>query len=182
MWKMIQTVLLCCVFASIAGSNASLSAAKDLTDVDKKGIVYKMYADYKKKFPAVVDVTPQEAMRLLQENQVLFVDIREPAEMQVSMLPGAISKEQLLSESTRYSGYTIVGYCTISYRSGMFAQKMASKGLRIYNLKGGLLAWTLEGGKVYDANGDVTKRIHVYGKKWNFAPNGYEAVRFRILQ
>jgi sodium/bile acid cotransporter 7 len=43
------------------------------------------------------------------------------------------------------------------------------------NLRGGLLAWVHAGGKVYDANGE-TRRIHVYGRKWNLAPNGYDAV------
>ena len=174
-------ILLCCgVLLSIEGVHISLSVAKVLTDVDKKGIVYRMYAGYKKNFPAVEDITPQQAMRLLQENRVVFVDTREPAEMHVSMLPGAISKEQFLSDPTSYAGNILVSYCTISYRSGVFAKKMASKGIKMHNLRGGLLAWALEGGKVYDTNGDVTKRIHVYGKKWDYPPKGYEAVMFRI--
>jgi len=58
---------------------------------------------------------------------------------------------------------------------------MSNKGIDIYNLKGGLLAWLLEGGKVYDTNGE-TKRVHVYGKKWNYLPRGYEPVFFSFFE
>jgi len=43
------------------------------------------------------------------------------------------------------------------------------------NLRGGLLAWVHDGGKVYDRNGE-TRRIHVYGRKWDLGPKDYEAV------
>ena len=44
-----------------------------------------------------------------------------------------------------------------------------------YVLRGGLLAWVHAGGKVYDKNGE-TRRIHVYGRKWNLGPRDYEGV------
>lgn len=81
---------------------------------------------------------------------------------------------------SNYNNQIFIGYCTISYRSGVFAKKMAQKGIIVYNLFGGLLAWVLEGGKVYNSNGE-TKRIHVYGKKWNYPPQGYEVVMFGVL-
>ena len=46
---------------------------------------------------------------------------------------------------------------------------------RIYNLRGGLLAWVLDGKKVYDTKGE-TRKIHVYGKRWNYPPSGYESI------
>jgi sodium/bile acid cotransporter 7 len=59
---------------------------------------------------------------------------------------------------------------------------MDEKGISVRNLEGGILAWTLEGGKVYDENGEETNRIHVYGKKWNYAPADYEAVMFSLWE
>ncbi len=56
----------------------------------------------------------------------------------------------------------------------------ASKGIPVSNLTGGLLAWVLEGGKVYDKKGE-TRRIHVYGDKWDYAPRGYKSVRFGLF-
>ena len=130
----------------------------ELTDARKKEIVYQMYADYKKDFPSVPDILPREAMRLMETAHVLFVDTRKPAEMNVSMLPNAITKEEFLKHPSKYKDVTIVAYCTISYRSGIFAKEMAKKKIRINNLAGGLLAWVLEGGKVY-AGGVETKRM-----------------------
>jgi len=153
----------------------------DLTDAEKKGIVYEMYEGYKKEFPLVKDMSPPQAMKQMETGHVLFIDTRKPSEMKVSMLPGAVSKEAFLKDPSKYKGWTIIVYCTISYRSGNFAVKMSNKGIDIYNLKGGLLAWLLEGGKVYDTNGE-TKRVHVYGKKWNYLPRGYEPVFFSFFE
>ncbi|MBW1901643.1 MAG: rhodanese-like domain-containing protein [Deltaproteobacteria bacterium] len=153
----------------------------DLTDAEKKEIVYEMYEGYKKEFPLVKDISPRQAMKQMETGHVLFIDTRKPLEMKVSMLPGAMSKEAFLKDASKYKGWTIIAYCTISYRSGNFAVKMSNKGIDIYNLKGGLLAWVLEGGRIYDATGE-TKRVHVYGKKWNYLPRGYEAVFFSFFE
>jgi len=152
----------------------------DMTDADKKDVVYRMYAGYKKDFPAVRDISPQQAMDLLNQEKVVFVDTRKPAEMDVSMLPAAVPEQEFLSHPDQYKDKTIVAYCTISYRSGVFAHDMAKRGIMIANLKGGILAWTLEGGKVYDGSGQEVRRVHVYGDKWDYAPAGYESVKFGL--
>jgi sodium/bile acid cotransporter 7 len=153
-----------------------------LSDTQKKEFVYAIYADYKKDFPAVMDISPQQAMDLLKKDEVVFIDIRKPAEMKVSMLPHAITQNEFLSHPEKYAGKTVVGYCTVSYRSGVFAREMDEKGISVRNLEGGILAWTLEGGKVYDENGKETDRIHVYGKKWDYVPAGYKAVMFSLWE
>jgi len=155
---------------------------KSLSNAQKREVVYAMYADYKKDFPAVMDISPQQAMDLLKKDDVVFIDTRKPAEMKVSMLPHAITQKEFLSHPEKYAGKTVVGYCTVSYRSGVFAREMDEKGISVRNLEGGILAWTLEGGKVYDENGKETNRIHVYGKKWNYAPAGYKAVMFSLWE
>ena len=151
------------------------TAREDPDDTAKKEIVYKMYADYKKDFPGVKDISPETALKLLRDDKVVFVDTRKPAEMRVSMLPNAVAEAAFESHQQKYTDKTVVAYCTISYRSGKFVEKMMKKGIRIYNLEGGILAWILEGGNVYDTGG-VTHRIHVYGKKWNYPAKGYESV------
>jgi sodium/bile acid cotransporter 7 len=153
-----------------------------LSDREKKQIVYRMYADGKKDFPQVKELSPQEAMDLLKQGRLIFVDTRKPAEMRVSMLPGAISKKQYLADPNRYKDLTVVSYCTISYRSGVFARDMQKDGFAVTNLKGGILAWTLEGGSVYDPDGRETKQLHVFGKRWNYAPDGYQVVMFSLWE
>ncbi len=144
-------------------------------DIEKKKIVYQMYRDYKKDFPEVKDISPKKAMELLRNDKVVFVDTRDSREMRVSMLPNAVTKDAFLSNPQKYTDKTVVAYCTISYRSGKFVEEASKKGIPIYNLEGGVLAWVLEGGKVYDARGE-THRIHVYGKRWNYPAQGYESV------
>ena len=156
-------------------------ADQPLTDDEKKAVVYEMYREYKKDFPDVKDMAPTEAMTLLKANKILFVDARKDAEMKISMLPQAISEETYLKNQGQYKDKKIVLYCTISYRSGKLAQRLNKQGVDVYNLTGGLLAWVLEGGKVYDQAGE-TKHIHVYDEKWNYPPGGYEAVMFNFFE
>jgi sodium/bile acid cotransporter 7 len=154
----------------------------EMLDAEKKKVVYRMYAGYKEDFPAVRDVSPQQAMEWLDQGKVVFVDTRKPAEMAVSMLPGAFSKQDFLDHPDQYKDKTAVAYCTISYRSGLFAREMARKGISLVNLQGGILAWILEGGKVYDKSGKEVKRVHVYGDKWDYAPAGYDTVKFSLWE
>ena len=162
---------------TMTGMAPKAHAGTTLSDDEKREIVYEMYAGYKKKFPNVTDISPKKAMALMKTGMVVFVDTRTPEEMAVSALPGAISKEAFIEHQASYHDYVAIGYCTISYRSGKFAEEMAARGVKMSNLTGGLLAWVLEGGKVYD-NGSETRRIHVYGKKWNYPPAGYTSVMF----
>jgi sodium/bile acid cotransporter 7 len=170
-------------FAWVLSLPAGTAAEPVLSDAQKLQTVYRMYyQEYKADFPTVRDVVPQEAMEWLARGQVVFLDTREPAERQVSMLPASVSKEQFLQSPQMYTDKKVVGYCTISYRSGVFAREMAEKGVTVYNLSGGILAWTLEGGKIYDPSGNETRRLHVYGDKWDYAPEGFETVKFSIWQ
>ncbi len=115
-------------------------------------------------------------MDLARRPAVLFVDVRPPEERSISMILGAVAEEQFLNNLEQYKDHIIIGYCTISYRSGKLAHElMTKKGITMYNLRGGLLAWVHDGGKIVDPKGE-TKRIHVYGRKWNLAPSAYEAI------
>jgi rhodanese-related sulfurtransferase len=146
-----------------------------MSDADKRAKIESMYRDYKKDFADVADIAPPEAMALLKTGQALFVDVRAAKEQAVSMLPGAIAADEFLKYPERYRDKVIIGYCTISYRSGKLADALRVQGITMLNLKGGLLAWVHAGGKVYDRSGE-TRRIHVYGRKWNLGPKDYEAL------
>jgi sodium/bile acid cotransporter 7 len=156
---------------------ATASPAESLTDSQKREKVYAMYAGYRENFPDVADISPAGAMALHQEGKVVFVDTRTPEERAVSTLPEAVSAETFRENPNRFSDRVVVAYCTISYRSGLFAREMAQRDPPIRNLRGGMLAWALEGGKLY-RDGEETRRMHVYGKKWDYPPEGYESVRF----
>ncbi len=167
------TAALAFAFVTLMGQ-LSLSS-DDLSDADKRQKVEDMYNGYKKQFPDVRDLSPQKAMILAAERKAVFIDIREPREQQVSMLPGAVTEKEFMNDPPKYKDAVKIVYCTISYRSGQFAQKLQAKGISVYNLRGGILAWVHDGGKVHDQNGE-THRIHVYGRKWNLGPKRYQAV------
>lgn len=150
-------------------------AGDDMSDAARRAEIEALYHDYKKEFPDVQDIEPAEAMQLLQEGKALFIDVREEKEQKVSMLPSAVTEKEFLKDPYRYRDRTLIGYCTISYRSGKLAESLRARGITLLNLKGGLLAWVHAGGKVYDRNGE-THRIHVYGRQWDLGPKVYEAV------
>ena len=87
-------------------------------------------------------------MDLDKKTNVFFVDVCEIAKMNFSKLPGAISKEELLENPSEYKNNKIVIYCTISYRSGMFAKKLEKKGIEVSNSSSGILTWVNEVSKV----------------------------------
>ena len=150
-------------------------SSEDWSDVVKRQKIEDMYNGYKKKFPDVPDLSAQKAMNLKADRRTVLIDIREPREQQVSMLPGAITEKEFMNNPLKYKDAVKIVYCTISYRSGKFAQKLQEKGIAVYNLRGGILAWVHDGGKIYDQNGE-TRRVHVYGRKWNLAPKLYQVV------
>ena len=136
-----------------------------------------MYAGYKPSFPEVADVSPNEVVALQQElgPELVLVDVREPREREVSMLPGAISREQFDARRDELAGRTVVAYCTIGYRSGRFADELRKAGVDARNLKGSILAWS-HAGLPLVAGGEPTRRLHVYGADWDLAAEGYETV------
>jgi rhodanese-related sulfurtransferase len=179
-WTIRRTMLVACIWMLMAQGSPLWAGATAQTD-DKLAAVYALFAEYKKNFSGVSNVLPEKAASLLARDQVLFVDVRTPAEMAVSTLPGAIDKHTFLQSPQRYQAKTVVAYCTIGYRSGLFAQEMAESGIQIKNLKGGILAWALKGGQVFDQDG-ATKRLHVYGPQWDLAPSDYETIEFGLLE
>ncbi|MFO7684779.1 MAG: rhodanese-like domain-containing protein [Desulfobacterales bacterium] len=150
-------------------------AADGMSDAEKRAKIEVMYRAYKNNFAEVEDIETAAAMRLLEEGKALFIDVREEREQNVSMLPSAVTEKEFLKDPAKYEGRTLIGYCTISYRSGKLAARLKKEGIPILNLRGGLLAWVHDGGKVYD-RGSETRRINVYGRKWNLGPKDYEAV------
>ena len=167
------TAALAFTFVTLMGQ-MSLSS-EDWSDEVKRQKIEDMYDGYKKQFPDIQDLSAQNAMNLTADRRTVLIDIREPREQQVSMLPGAITEKDFMNNPLKYKDAVKIAYCTISYRSGKFAQKLQRKGIPVYNLRGGILAWVHAGGKVYDQNGE-THRIHVYGRKWNLGPEGYQTV------
>lgn len=152
----------------------ALQQNPQLSDLQKQNKIEALYQKLARNFSEVPEITVEELQQLPKE-AVVLVDVRPLKERVVSTIPGAISTEEFEANLHSYRQYPIVVYCTIGYRSGYYAQKMAQEDLDIYNLRGSLLAWSHIDGKLTNRFGD-TKQIHVYSKKWQLAADGYEAM------
>jgi sodium/bile acid cotransporter 7 len=145
-------------------------------DAARKAKALALYANYKKDFPEAAETDPEQAVALWREGRAVFVDARSPAEQAVSSLPGAVSEADYLAKPQDYAGKPVVLYCTIGYRSGQLASRLAAKGIAASNLAAGIIGWLHAGGSLVDASGAATTRVHVYGRTWDLAPLAYTAV------
>ena len=144
------------------------------TDDARVERIDKMYEAYAKEFSAVPSLTVDELMLSRQAGKEwVLVDTRTPEERAVSTVPGAVPAEMVEASVVSYRGKNLVAYCTIGYRSGLWAAKMAEQGLTVHNLEGSLLSWTHAGQPLVTPAGEPTHRVHVYGPPWNLAHTDY---------
>ena len=150
-------------------------AAEYLTDVAKKDKIDEMYQGYKKGFPKVKDFSAGQVLEMMDRKKIILVDIRKTKEQAVSMITGAITETKFRQNPSAYRDYIAIGYCTIGSRSGKLAYKLKKEGIRMFNMRGGILAWLHAGGIVHK-DGKPVNRVHVYGRKWNLAPSAVKSV------
>ena len=134
-----------------------------------------MYARYSQEFPDVKSISIEQLQQLQQQEPVILVDVRSPEERSVSIIPGAISLTEFEQNLAQYRDRTIVAYCTIGYRSGKYIQQLQQQDLNIFNLQGSLLAWSHAQGKLINESGE-TKKLHIFGRKWNLTADNYQPV------
>lgn len=147
------------------------------TDQERLDRLNAMFEKAARGFPDVPPITPEDLKQRLARDEVVLVDVRTPQEQAVSMIPGAITTEQFEENAAKYDGRTVVTYCTIGGRSGMYGRDLKSSGFKgdVFNLQGAILAWTHAGGELVNADGP-TKKVHTHGRKFSLAAEGYEAV------
>ena len=126
-------------------------------------------------FPGRPDMSVAEWQARPKDRPAVLVDVREPHERRVSMLPGAITKEDFERNSARYRSWVVVPYCTIGLRSGIYTRDLRGQGFEVRNLAGSALAWA-HAGLPFETEGKATRRVHVFNADWNLLPRGYEPV------
>ncbi|MCP9883739.1 rhodanese-like domain-containing protein [Synechococcus sp. ATX 2A4] len=158
------------------GRGTSRSADQELAaDVQRRYVAMKLL-----QFPEQPEISVAEWLNRSNERPAVLVDVREPHERRVSMLPGAITKEEFERNSTRYRSWVVVPYCTIGVRSGIYTKTLRDQGFEAQNLAGSALAWA-HAGLPFEADGQATRRVHVFNAGWNLLPRGYEPVVSRFL-
>jgi rhodanese-related sulfurtransferase len=173
--------------AAVEGSNPSGKTARLDSLVKAKQaekLERKLRTEYLKATRGIQCPTlkAEELLPILEDTNLVLLDIRQPEEQAVSMLPHAITPKDFAARFRKGipKGKRIVVYCTIGYRSGKYAMELAGQGIRAENLEGGMLAWSHVGGP-FEVRNDAglatpTRRVHVFDKGWNFLHPDYEAV------
>ena len=140
--------------------------------------VLQMYQDYRdRSFPEVPDLPAAGAGVWADSTDAIWLDVRTSRERRVSLIEGAIDRASFEAQREQLAGRPVIVYCTVGYRSGLVTRALRGEGAEAFNLAGGVLAWIHAGGSLVDGiEGEATRRVHVYGRRWNLVPEGWRAV------
>ncbi|WP_235908754.1 rhodanese-like domain-containing protein [Roseiconus nitratireducens] len=109
------------------------------------------------------------------EPNFVVVDVRSEPEVNVSVIPGAITKKAYEENRDDYAGRVVIPYCTIGGRSGRYAQQLADSDVPVKNFKGSILEWVNHQLPLVTLEGKPTNRVHIYSDRYKI-PEKYEAV------
>ncbi|MFD2232571.1 rhodanese-like domain-containing protein [Phaeospirillum tilakii] len=97
----------------------------------------------------VVEVSPTEAKRLLDLEQAVLIDVREPYEYGFERIPGALLFPLATFDPKALpvgGAKTILLQCGTAKRSGMAARRMVEAGFPVaHHIAGGIAAWKAAG-------------------------------------
>ena len=108
----------------------------------------------------VASISVQDAMLLLDDQDVVFVDVREAQERAQGGIPGSVhvprgflefvaDPEGPMHNPALSSGKKLIVYCASGGRSSLAAKTLHDMGLgNVVNLVGGIQAWGLAGGPI----------------------------------
>lgn len=172
---MVPRVACATALAGVLAGVLACGSAAQTSDDEKLTRIHEMAAEIAADFPKVPVLTPDELSTLLDSTHVVLVDAREQREREVSIIPGAIAREAFEAIRSEFADRRVVVYCTIGQRSAEYVEQLREAGIDAWNLEGSIVAWTHTGGELVDKDGP-TRRLHVYGARWDLAASGYQTV------
>jgi rhodanese-related sulfurtransferase len=92
-------------------------------------------------------LTPAAAVQLMNTEDIVVLDVREPSETiggkiarAIQIPVGAVAKR--IDELEKHKDKTMLVYCKTGARSGMACKELSKNGFdKVYSLNGGLMAW-----------------------------------------
>lgn len=118
----------------------------------------------------------KKAGRQVPTADFVLVDVRSEAEMDISIIPGAIAKDEFEANRDKYAGRTVIPYCAVGGRSTTYAAKLADQGLQVKNYKGSILEWVKAELPLVTPDGEPTDRVFAFGPNHK-VPSKYKQVR-----
>jgi len=157
-------------------SEQKMSSSKEQINpnIVKMQKIDRLFSKYAFFFPRAKNILVSE-LDALNSKEIVYVDVRESRETEVSMIEGALTQKEFEKNRENYKNHIIVVYCTIGYRSGRYSQKLIDKNFKAFNLKGGVLAWSHDKREFFRGK-QKTKSVHVYGKTWNLLHSDYNPI------
>ncbi len=103
----------------------------------------------------IKEIEPADAVGVAADQEIVFLDVREPNEWNLGHVPGAvhIPRGQLEGrvESVVDRAKRVIVYCAGGSRSALAADTLAQMGYgSVESLRGGFGEWTASGGQVED--------------------------------
>lgn len=171
-------------FVVLLGSTVSIATIAYLiftyqgfTSNSEKPTLDSTIAKFEHEFESVPHLKPTELNIFLREDrEIVLIDARGPEEREISTLPDAIAIDEFERRREQFKDKTVVVYCTIGYRSGIEAKRLLEEGIDAHNLRGGIVGWCQQNGRLVDTDGRSTLKVHTFGEDWNFVPEVYEAI------
>ncbi len=137
--------------------------------------------------PKVETIETDELVRLLNEQRraearaqkngdeppaatFVLVDVRTDAEVNVSVIPGAITKSQYEANRASYAGRLVIPYCTVGGRSASYAKELTRRGEAVKNYAGSILEWIESELPLVTLKGESTQRVHTYSNSYRVPP------------
>ena len=94
--------------------------------------------------PNQIDITPAEAARRMETEDLVLIDVREPYEWEAGHVPGSAHLDmatlgERLAEVPEDRPVAFI--CLSGARSGLVATTLKARGYDAYNVQGGFGAW-----------------------------------------
>lgn len=109
------------------------------------------FFEYQRAFSGVKIISAMEATRLQNDEDAVFVDIREDSEYKIGHIIGNLhipmsNFAKRMVELDKHKDKPVILYCTSGQRSGGAGGKLRKAGFNsVYTLQGGAVAWEKAG-------------------------------------
>ena len=117
-----------------------------------KAILYTMIAAFLSTgcVNGYVSVDAKQFAEAIKDPQMQIVDARTPQEFKDGHIPGAVNIDINSKDFTRQTGSLdkarpVAVYCRSGRRSNQAANRMLKEGLKVFDMKGGIIEWQKAG-------------------------------------
>lgn len=127
----------------------------------------------RRSFPTVQTISTQALADWIdsERRSPILIDVRKPAEYQVSHLPEALNLKTVaeIEDMEIEQNTPLVVYCSIGYRSGRLTEALQSAGYWVLNLEGSVFEWANEERSLVtcrEGRERPTHAVHPYNQLW----------------